>query len=461
MRITYSLIALCLFMTVQTLTAQTCRVYEREMQEYFMKHESGSPVNVRLLNSIYRRCNTPTDKMNLIFNYFQAIAALGDEWLSDQEAYETSTYYYDLAANYFSALTLDDRDAFSAYFFERAEGLEVTMAALAYELGYRRENRYYGEYGQLNNWKKSEYAYNDVGDSPLTRGSVSTRVDGTDSREDFSRGSSDLTGTQERTYNINGESYGYVGNLSQINPISYLGYRRKAQPDPWTRELEETSPRGEVSRSASSGFENARIGVDAGSLDVLNNVNADELFLSAWDLAEVRETAGSASTFMTLQFGEPVARMNENAVNRGGANFVKIRTRSGRMGWVEASALVPNGKLAVITRQTIGYERNVSGATNRQIVTFGGGELVILEQYKNEWVKVISRNGRKEAWVQGIDHLSIEETDIRIAMALYSAMQTQSPSIRQVQLEQIRRMAGFQDSELSPVIYQQIEATYR
>ena len=461
MRITYSLIALCLILTFQTLNGQTCKVYEREIQEYFMSHEYGEQVNIRLLNSIYRRCNTPTDKMNLIFNYFQAIAALSDEWLSDQEAYETSTYYYDQAAKYFSALSLDERDQFSAQFFERAEGLEVTMAALAYDLGYRRENRYYGEYGQLDNWKKDEIAYNDYEDYPLTRGSSSSRVERTDPQEDFTRGRGGLVGTQEKSYNINGEPYGYVGNLSQINPISYLGYRRKAQPDPWTSELEENTPREELTRSSSNSSANARIGIDAGSLDVLRSVNEDEVYLSAWDLAEVRETPGTASTFMTLQFGEPVARVNENPVSRSNTNFVKIRTRSGRMGWVEASSLVPNGKLAAITRQTVGYERSAAGTTNRQIVSFAGGELVILEQYKNDWVKVISRNGRKEAWLQGIDNLTIEETDIRIAMALYIAMQTQSSSIRQVQLEQIRRMAGFQQSELAPVIYQHIEATYR
>ena len=452
---------LTLILSSSFLVAQKCRVYEREMEEYFSSHESGNPINFGLLNRVKNRCPDPTPKMKMIYNFFRAVDAFRSKTMNDYEAYETATHYYDQAASHFSSLKWEEGDEFSELFYKRAEGMEASLATLAYDLGYEKVNRYYGQLRERDEWKKERFSDAYGADGKITRSMVAREKD-PDSEFRKSTSLSRSAPSPSPEYDENGEPLGFVGLIGDINPVSYLKW------------LRESNTRGE----GEAGRENARLSEDGitytyvdPDLTVPNaetGINNTSIyarmaesteFINVGEKTKVRTQPGLyASMVRTLLFGEPVYRMEaDKAVYRDGKNFIQVFTRQGQTGWVDAESVVPEGKLAVITRNTTGFVNKTREVTAKGII-FVAGELIVLESYEDKWVKVVGKNSWKRAWINNLANLSVEEVDLRLALELGEVSQMNSISQRRRRLESLTRLPGFQSSDLANVVIGKLES---
>jgi len=165
----------------------------------------------------------------------------------------------------------------------------------------------------------------------------------------------------------------------------------------------------------------------------------------------LRETPdGNAPAVAILEFGEPLDVLrNENLVMANGVPYVKVVTPYGQTGWIERNGLIPDGRLAVATQRVVCY---AAPNGNQQVKVLNPGDLVVLADLQNQWIKLVTRNGEHQAWSYGRSGFSIEATDIAIADAYQEAQMLASGTARRKVLQQIRQMSGYASSPLRPVV---------
>lgn len=434
------------FLPINNLKGQGCAAIEREFQSYFMDYQMGGELDIRYLDKVYAKCPRPTQKLDLIYFFLKATDAYYNERLSDHEAYEDATYYYDLSAKNFDYLTRPTRsdNKLAEKFFANADEFEFFLQQQADRLAYERENRYYGENQEEPNWvKKGPKGIEMI--EPETRGQKKEKEEDRFEKKYYQNGQYvDLEPVKEpnpfrdgaTADTEDGESYGSLGTVSEVNPINYLKWIRK-----WKKETPFVNDSDLLEESLESQDYTASI--------------------CMFDRLPLRPEPGERSEIVDLvEFGEVVARMDkEPAVNKDGKSYVIVRTESGRIGWVEKGALIRDGVLAVITQNTRGFlQTNVRA--DRNAILFNSAELVVLEGNQGEWIRVVTRNGIKEGWLRGISHLSIDDFDIDIALMIYDAMLQPNSKLRRSKLEKIRQVEGFYESELASEVLQLIEESY-
>ncbi|MDX2248772.1 MAG: hypothetical protein SF052_18440 [Bacteroidia bacterium] len=463
--------------------AQSCVAYEREMQEYFLSYESGDPIDMDYLERMKWRCDVPTPKMELVYYFFKSAEAFRSERLSDREAYDQATYYYDLCARNFSWLTkagYEDSE-FTERFFDKAEGLETALATLAYDLKYYPENRKYGEMDDNDLWAKKEITPNPRSES--SRGMDDPATPEFDKRYVYQGKYVDEPAYELARPRIeNGEPYGWVGTLDEIDPINYVKWEHARQEMVYERPFEG------VARSASEGIysdysyipeqstyrEAAPAPAPTATPYYLNDEWVEALenqgtqmyvYVSSRDLCPVYAEPGAFSRQVAfLSFGETVVQIkgeNTKPVQRDGFNYMPVITSKNQRGWVELSTIVRDGRLATFTSATRGFVNinpNTSEAertSDRNAILFQAGELVILTGINKTNVKVLSQSRDKEGWLSATTTLSIDPLDVHVAFRMQEAMKM--PAARDQQEALVRLSREYPDSALTPAIITKIQ----
>ncbi|MEZ4771654.1 MAG: hypothetical protein R3D00_00645 [Bacteroidia bacterium] len=486
------------------LYAQSCIAYEREMEQYFLSYESGDPVDMDYLERLKWRCDAPTQKMELVYYFFKSAVAFRSERLSDKEAYEQATYYYDLCARNFPWLVkAGSADAtFTEKFFEKAEGLETALATLAYDLRYYPETRKYGEIDDKDIWSKKDI-------EPLTRPDVVSRgmddpAENTFDKKYVYQGKY----VDEPAYELarprieNGEPYGWVGTLDEIDPINFVKWQQTRQDmvNTWDVDGGAIASRGQVapvydpyilnnnqtqlydpsaSYRTEGSYREAAPAISSAPASVadpyyLNDEWVEKLekrgigmyvYVSNRDLCPVYAEAGAFGRQIGyLSFGETVVQIkgeNNKPVQRDGFNYLPVQTGKNQTGWVELSTVVRDGRLATFTKATRGFV-NVNANTSesertsdRNALLFQAGELVILTGINKTNVKVLSQSRDKEGWLSSTETLSIDPLDVHVAFRMQDAMK--QPSAKDQQNALIRLSQDYPDSALTPAVVAKIQ----
>lgn len=456
--------------------AQNCSAYEREMQEYFLAYEPGDMIDLSYLERVRYKCDYPTPKIELIFNYFRSSSSLRSERLTDVEAYEQATYYYDLCARNFSYLVKAGQEdiQFTDKFFERAEGLEAALASLAYDLNYQPQDRRYGELGQSDMWGKKElYPVRERAQN--TRGQEDRVGSESFEKKFFYRGNYVRIPSNQnyRPRFENGEAYGWVGTLDDIDPDTYFRYMRDGsvsrgqrvttdvyydQPEAM-RVAPEYRAQAQPAPVAAPIVQRAPYYLNDDWVEALEKKGYGlKVYVSNRDLLPVyADPGGFGHQIGYLSFGEAVVQIksqDNKPVQKDGFNYIPVVTSRNQMGWVELSTVIRDGRLAVFKTATRGFvsTNTPESARNsdRNSILFQPGEMVILSGVREDWVKVVSDNRSKEAWLNSTTSLSIDPLDIHVGFQMQQAMKEPSPLDQQNAL--VRLAQDYPDSELTNVV---------
>ncbi|MEL6676918.1 MAG: SH3 domain-containing protein [Bacteroidota bacterium] len=363
------------FMPTQSWAAN-CKIYEYDLEIYFMDYVPGGDIPLGQVEDSWSRCQTPSPKMEMIYHYFQAVYALRSKYLNESRAYEFATSHYDRAVRHIADVDWEDSDPFTVKFYEAAEGLEAALFTLAYRLGYQRQERYYGQIGDLaagdwekaNRWPEANFG--------LSRG-AGQRLNGPPEFElDGKWMEKERTTRSNARYRFGGRETGEeVGELTGLDPIEYLrwrkqeqkasqanaetyrtasptytyrsdkqtyrvypeyyapNYRSEAQPV-WVAPAPETAYRTTESNYRTTANYRTR-GTAAPQARLMTG------WVCIADQVPVRIQPGDlAPEVDRLGLGEKVDWMEgDQTVNATGTKFYKVRTPRGKVGWVPADVI--------------------------------------------------------------------------------------------------------------------------
>ncbi|MFK7924062.1 MAG: hypothetical protein AB8H47_19045 [Bacteroidia bacterium] len=460
-----------LSMGISFASAQTCSGYERELEEYFYNFQPGTnTLNMRQVEMVYARCPQPTPKMALVYYYLKSMDIWYADYLSDEAAYHDARYFYEKSAAYFAYLVdAPEKESFFVnLYFDRAQALQnqlgidqIAIQPLPTQTGQTRGGDEVVEPYQFK-WQKYTPARSEGDNSTYrTRGMAENTIDQTTLRKseyhngEYQEVSRGATEGQE----IEGEAYGAVGSLGSLNAYDYLRFRKD-----WDKQTQHSE--GIVDHSNGTSVSRG----DASNARMAGPTNANTSAASTYtglvciyDNAVVRTNPGEvASPVGLVRFGETVARLqNQDPVQHAGNTYYSVRLQSGQLGWMVSHALVQDGRVAVITETAKGYlSVNPQAARDRNMIVFVAGELVVLEGVKGDYIRIVSRDAQKRAWVRGIGELSIDEMDIMIGEKLHEASQQNSISMRKAILQGIRNLPGFEQSELADDVLKILNDSY-
>ena len=176
-------------------------------------------------------------------------------------------------------------------------------------------------------------------------------------------------------------------------------------------------------------------------------VEPGAFFICAWDNARVHEFPNLGSPNVgTIVYTEEVKHKGREAFVRAeNRNYVFVETEDGTQGWVNESYLVQGGgSVVILDNAAIFSKPNTNTAITNQ--TFEAGEILILSEFRDGWVRLTGKQKQKDGWVQGYDKLSAEEYDIEAATLLASALAIENT---QDKLRDLRELRGGR-SYLSP-----------
>lgn len=182
-------------------------------------------------------------------------------------------------------------------------------------------------------------------------------------------------------------------------------------------------------------------------------VEPGAFYLCAWDNVRVQEYPNLGSSNVgTIVYTEEVRHKGREAFVRGeNRNYLYVETEDGTQGWVNETFLIQGGGAVVILDNAAIFAKpnTNTSITNQQ---FEGGDIVILSEFRDGWVKLIGKQKEKSGWVQGYDKLSAEEYDIEAATLLSSAMAITNADDRTRELRELRGGRNYLSPDMQQVI---------
>lgn len=503
------LLLAALLLAAPSLSAQNCRVFEREMETLFMNHEAQSPVPRQELERIRARCPEPSRKMLLIYYFFRAVDAYQSPNLTDREAYDRSVGYYNRSAENFLLLTdYELEDPFFETFYNRAAEFETAIQDLAYDAGFNSrtrqgrtqaasiQDRYYStetmaSRGSVNtrttspavgfstrdqdvNWSRENVLLPSRVDIESTQ-SNARMASNRNTDWDLSPGTSfrgttsagQRTRSNARTSQVTRSIDSYagvqlVGSIATIDPVGYLRYSRSAQNATNVENLRRGTTRSDGSTTPnpnelwtysfvdqqSQTNANTRTGTDNGAFRAAEVATKAILVNVASEVSLTNRPGKSSPAISQLGYGEAVYRVdNVSPSYQQGEQYVQVQTVNGQVGWLPQSVLVQDGRLAVVIQSVRG-----NSAFGAEAVTFHPGEPVVLAKYENSQALIIGENAHKAAWVSDMNALSISEEDMEIADMVREAMSYSSIYARRSKLFDIQRHPYYSHSPLASLV---------
>ncbi len=491
------LLAASLLVLAPSLSAQSCFVFEREMETLFLAHQPKTPVPQQELERIRARCPEPSQRMLLIYNFFRAVDAFQSTTLTDREAYDQAVHYYNRSATHFSVLSeLDLQDPFFKVFYQRADEFELALDDLAAQVGvisrtnsysnagytrgaasrttsgnssYRQSNSnsYYAAAGSSQvNWNRENAILPERADIDATRSQARLAGSGAQSWETSSntrtssanqrtRSAAPATTRSLDTY----AGVTYVGSLNQIDPLTYLRFSRSnaasnmrtaatsgtsgtSAPQPeelWQYRYDD--PSQSVVRGNEAPQANARTqapGATATGTTIFVNIGSSQ--------ALTNRPGKSSPAIAELPYGTAVYRVPGSAPSyQQGEFYLQVQTIDGQIGWMPQARLIEDGRLAVVVEP-------VNAENQGGIVPFYPAEPIVLAKYVDGKALVVGRDGRKSGWVSDLATLSIAEEDLQIADMIAEAMSHTSVYARRAKLADIQQHPAYFQSPLGLVV---------
>lgn len=182
-------------------------------------------------------------------------------------------------------------------------------------------------------------------------------------------------------------------------------------------------------------------------------VEPGAFFICAWETVRVHEYPNLGSPNVgSIVYTEEVRHNGREAFVRSeNRNYLYVETEDGTQGWVNEAFLVQGGGAVVILDNAAIFSKpnTNTSITNQQ---FTGGEIVVLSEFRDGWVRLTGKKKEKEGWVQGYDKLSAEHFDIEAATLLASALAIENADDRMRELRELRSGRSYLSPEMQIVI---------
>ncbi|MDX1906400.1 MAG: SH3 domain-containing protein [Bacteroidia bacterium] len=162
----------------------------------------------------------------------------------------------------------------------------------------------------------------------------------------------------------------------------------------------------------------------------------------------------------TVLYSELLEHLGQEAfVRNENSNYLYVRNREGRNGWINESYIIRNGGAVVLLRDSRIYGKPAT-ATSATTQLFKAGEILILSDFQNNWSYVTGVQKEKSGWIEGYENLSVEASDLEIAATYNRAMAITDLNMRRTELQRIGNMRGFMGSEMARIVKASLEQTY-
>lgn len=182
-------------------------------------------------------------------------------------------------------------------------------------------------------------------------------------------------------------------------------------------------------------------------------VEPGAFFICAWETVRVHEYPNLGSSNVgSIVYTEEIRHNGREAFVRSeNRNYLYVETEDGTQGWVNEAFLVQGGGAVVILEEAAIFSKpnTNTSITNQQ---FKGGEIVVLSEFRDGWVRLTGKKKEKEGWVQGYDKLSAEHFDIEAATLLSSALAIENSDDRMRELRELRGGRSYLSPEMQIVI---------
>jgi hypothetical protein len=184
-----------------------------------------------------------------------------------------------------------------------------------------------------------------------------------------------------------------------------------------------------------------------------------QVLVCAWKSIPLLDNPGlGARQVGNVVFAEEVHHLGEEAlVKSERRNYVWVRNAEGREGWVDEHYLVEDGGVVVCLAEMKAYERPGT-YTSALGESFREGEIVILTDFQDNWVKVTSYQKELSGWIEGYDKVSVDQDDILAATNLAQAMVINDPVLRRQEIEKITATRGNLTPEMMSLLRRQANA---
>ncbi len=190
-------------------------------------------------------------------------------------------------------------------------------------------------------------------------------------------------------------------------------------------------------------------------------VEPGTFFICAWDNVRVHEYPNQGSPNVgTIAYTEEVRHLGREAFVRSeNRNYVFVETKDGTQGWISQGFVVAGGGSVVILSDAPIFQKpnTTTTITNQQ---FSAGEVLILSEFKDGWVRLTGKQKIKDGWVQGYDKLSAESYDIEAASLLATALSLPKQEDRLRELRELRGGRSYLSPEMLMIIDQTIASAY-
>ncbi|MEL6673751.1 MAG: hypothetical protein AAFR61_16215 [Bacteroidota bacterium] len=180
----------------------------------------------------------------------------------------------------------------------------------------------------------------------------------------------------------------------------------------------------------------------------------DNVMLREWPGEQARSLA-------RVYFTEQVSHLGRAAfVRRENQNYLWVRTSDNAEGWIKETALIKGGGSVVLLADApVYFKLNTPQSVTGKI--FRAGEIAILSDFRDNWVKLTGKGGLKEGWIQGYDALSVEEVDLEAASLFTEALDIVDMDRRRSRLQSIRDGRSYLSPEMRDIVDRAIQDTYR
>ena len=195
---------------------------------------------------------------------------------------------------------------------------------------------------------------------------------------------------------------------------------------------------------------------------IYDDTESGEFSICAWSKVSLGEYPGErARTIGTVYFTEEVQHLGREAFVRGeNQNYVLIKAGDGSEGWVNDQYLVKGGGTVVVLEDAPVYQK-LKTPQSVSPYFFHAGEIAILTEFSDGWVKLTSLRKEKVGWIEGYDALSAEDYDIEAAALLAEANVAPDVDARRNEIRKIRNGRGHISEEMKRVLDQAFNRTYQ
>lgn len=170
---------------------------------------------------------------------------------------------------------------------------------------------------------------------------------------------------------------------------------------------------------------------------------------------------GETNWMLYIRYGE-VVELLDSTIHMNKRDYMKIRLKDGKEGWVQEYLFEKYAKPAVVLQRTELYRRPDQMTLRDDFLE--PGEIIVLIQDPEKpsgksWYHVSSNRKIKKGWIHQPNHISTSSRDVKAALLYAKARNTKATDQKLERLRSSLKINGIEKSPLFAMVQQAIKET--